>query len=79
MQPLVIGIATTATVLILLRQQAVSIAVVLLDHKVKLRCQVLVDDDFDVSGLIQEHPAPTRSANQLALTVHQQGQHATTP
>ncbi|MNH33528.1 hypothetical protein D3C79_940510 [compost metagenome] len=52
MQPLVIGIATTATVLILLRQQAVSIAVVLLDHKVKLRCQVLVDDDLDVSGLV---------------------------
>ncbi len=46
-----------------------------MDQHRQLWGQVLVDDQLNVSRLIEQHPTAARTAYQLALGFHQHGNH----
>lgn len=77
-QALVVSFPTAPAVRDLLTEQALLIAIVLPDNDPKLRCEMLVHDQLDIGGFVQQHPTTPRPSDQLALTLDQQGQHATT-
>lgn len=78
MQPVVVGLPTATAVGYFLMQETVAVAVMLTHDQRKLGCQVLVDDQLDVGRLIQQHSAAPRAAYQLALVLHQHGDHVPT-
>lgn len=77
-QAVIVGLPAALAVRNLLTEKAVLIAVVLSDNDIELRRKMLVHDQLDVSGFVQQHPTTPCPSNQLAAALYQQGQHATT-